>query len=106
MTTIALKPYKFDTLTFSKKLKAAGVPEKQADAQAEAQADLLSEIFEDSIASKQDIQELKIEMREMGSKLDKLDTKIQCVETKLEHKLREMSDKLTIRLGSMIVVIH
>jgi len=45
----------FDTLQYAKKLKEAGVPEKQAEVQAEA----LSEIIEDKIATKQDLKELE-----------------------------------------------
>jgi len=45
----------FDTLAYVKKLKAAGVPEKQAEAHAET----FAEIVEDRIATKQDILVLK-----------------------------------------------
>ncbi len=63
MTTTA-----FDTLKYSKKLKAAGVPEKQAEVQAEVMAELIDE---------------------------RLITK---------HDLKELEYRLTIRLGSMMVV--
>lgn len=43
----------FDTLQYANKLKAAGVPDKQAEVQAEAMA----EIVEDKLTSKKDLKE-------------------------------------------------
>ena len=45
----------FDTLAYAKKLREAGVPEKQAEVQAEA----LAEIADEKLATKEDIRELK-----------------------------------------------
>ena len=45
----------FDTLGYFEKLKAAGVPETQAKAQVE----VLREIIEDKLATKQDLRELE-----------------------------------------------
>ena len=45
----------FDTLAYAKKLMAVGVPEKQAEVQAEA----LAEVIEERIATKQDLRELE-----------------------------------------------
>ncbi len=45
----------FDTLEYSKKLKAAGFTEQQAEIQAEALADM----FENQIATKRDLRELE-----------------------------------------------
>ena len=61
----------FDTLAYAKKLKAAGFTEEQAEIQAEA----LSEIIEERLATKQDLNELEL---------------------RLKHDL-------TLRLGSMLV---
>jgi len=69
----------FDTLAYAKKLKAAGVPEQQAEVQAEA----IAEIIEERLASKHDIEELR---------------------TDLKRDIAEMSYKLTIRMGSMLVI--
>ena len=55
----------FDTLAYSKKLKAAGVPEKQAEVQAEA----LAEIIEERLATKQDIMMLRRDMKELEMRL-------------------------------------
>ena len=55
----------FDTLAYSKKLKAAGVPEKQAEVQAEA----FAEIIDERLASKQDVLMLQRDMKELEMRL-------------------------------------
>jgi len=55
----------FDTLAYSKKLKAAGVPEKQAEVQAEA----FAEIIEERLTTKQDIMMLRRDMKELEMRL-------------------------------------
>lgn len=49
----------FDTLAYANKLKQAGVPEKQAEIQAETMA----EILHNDLATKQDLKELRIEFK-------------------------------------------
>lgn len=48
----------FDTLQYANKLKAAGVPEKQAEVHAEAMAELI----DNRLATKQDLKELELNM--------------------------------------------
>ncbi len=67
----------FDTLAYAKKLKSAGFTEDQAEIQAEA----LAEIIDEKLATKQDVRDIKQEMKEM--------------EIRLKHDL-------TIRLGAML----
>ena len=69
----------FDTLTYANKLKAAGVPEKQA----EAQVEILAEIIESNLATKRDLKKLEVALR---------------------HDIEAMSYKPTIRLGGMLTV--
>lgn len=61
----------FDTLAYAKKLIAAGVPEKQAEVQAEA----LIEIVDEHLATKRDLKEmemaLKRDIQEMKSDIIK-----------------------------------
>ena len=45
----------FDTLAYAKKLKSAGMPEQQADIQAEA----LFELVDEKLATKKDLELLK-----------------------------------------------
>ncbi len=49
----------FDTLAYVKKLKSAGVPEKQAEVQAET----FAEILEERIVTKQDLKELELALK-------------------------------------------
>ena len=74
MTTIV-----FDTHAFVKELADAGMPEKQAEVLARSQATLIDE----KLATKQDLKEL---------------------EGCLRRDMKELELRLTIRLGSMIVV--
>ncbi|MBF0133493.1 MAG: DUF1640 domain-containing protein [Magnetococcales bacterium] len=48
----------FDMLAYAKRLKAAGVPESQAEVHAEAMAELI----EDRLATKQDLKELELRL--------------------------------------------
>ena len=70
--------FAFDTLAFSKRLAAAGMDTRQAEALAEA---LTAHAF-DELATKADLRDLRAEMREM--------------------ELRLKND-LTVRMGAMIV---
>ena len=67
--------FTFDTHDFVKRLIGAGMPEAQAEILAKEQSRLVQE----RLASKQDIQEVK-------------------------RDIKELEQKLTIRLGAMLVV--
>lgn len=54
--------FTFDTLRYSKKLIDAGLPSKIAEAQAEAQLEIFSEIAETNLASKQDLADAKFDI--------------------------------------------
>ena len=76
---------------FANRLKAVGVPEKQAEIQAELwleQREAINEFIDDSLATKQDIAGLKRDMKEL--------------EVTLRRDMKEMSYQIVIRLGSMI----
>jgi len=74
VTTIA-----FDTLAYANKLKQAGVPDRQAEVQAEAMAELV----EERLATKRDLSELG---------------------ERIANRMNELEYRLTVRLGSMLVV--
>ena len=76
----------FDTLAYSKKLKAVGFKEEQAEVLAET----FTEIIEERLATKQDILALKKDIKEL--------------ETRLKRDMKEMEMRLTIRLGTMMAV--
>ncbi len=67
----------FDTLAYAKKLKAAGFTDLQAEVQTEA----LVEIVEGRLATRQNLKE---------------------TETALRRDMKEMEQRLTIRLGGLI----
>jgi predicted phage-related endonuclease len=49
----------FDTLRYTKKLRAAGVPDQQAEVQAET----LAEIVEERLATKRDLKEVEVALK-------------------------------------------
>lgn len=57
----------FDTLQYAKKLQIGGF----SPAQAEAQAEALKEIVENNLATKQDILDLKRDIKEMEANLNR-----------------------------------
>lgn len=114
MTAIA-----FDTLKFVKRLKEAGFSEQQAEALAEAEADL----FETTLASKQDIADLKREIETARTELKReieavrtelkheietvhteLKREIEAVRVKLEYEIRAAEQRMAMKLGSLMVV--
>ena len=55
----------FDTLAYAKKLKGAGFTEAQAEIQAEA----LAEIIEQRLSTKEDVLELRRDLKEMEQRI-------------------------------------
>jgi DNA anti-recombination protein RmuC len=84
----------FDTHAIVKELAEAGMPEKQAEVLARSQATLINE----TLATKQDLNELETRLRRDMNEL----------ETRLRRDMKEMELRLkhdlTMRLGSMMVV--
>ena len=74
MSTVA-----FDTHAFVKELTRVGMPEEQAEVLAQSQATLIDE----KLATKQDLKELEMNLR---------------------REMKELELRLTVRLGSMMVV--
>ncbi len=64
----------FDTLKYAKRLKDSGVPDKQAEAEAEALAEVL-----------------EVNLKDLATKED------------LRRDLREMEQRMTIKLGGMMM---
>ncbi len=95
MATIA-----FDTLKFAKRLKDAGIPEKQAEAEAEALAEVL-EVNLNELATKRDMKEMETLLkRDMGELEIRLKHEIELA--RLE--LRDLERRMTIKLGGLMVV--
>jgi hypothetical protein len=73
----------FDTLAYANRLKQAGVPDKQAEAQSEA----LAEIFDYQAATKKDLQDVEIKLTAtFNGKISEVKTDI----VKLEGKMLEI----------------
>lgn len=74
--TAATAAITFDTLAYSKKLKKIGVPDRQAEAQTEIMADMMTETIAKQFATKQDLlttkQELQMEISSLRTEF-KLD---------------------------------
>ncbi len=62
----------FDTLKYAERLRAAGVSEQQAKAEAEALRDVLSEALDSTLATKSDVQLVVHRMDVFDAKMDKL----------------------------------
>ena len=88
MATIA-----FDTLKYSKRLKDAGVPDKQAEAEAEALAEVLEVNLKD-LASRDDLKALE----------ERLSIKITGSEERLSDKITMLEQRMTIKLGGLMVI--
>jgi len=52
----------FDTLAYANKLKAAGADAKLAEIQAEATAEILTDLVNDRLSTKDDLKDLEIRM--------------------------------------------
>lgn len=76
-----------DTLMYVKKLEASGVPRELA----ELQVQIMTDIVDQNYATKQDFKDLRQEMKELR--------------IELKHDMARLEDRLTIKLGSMMVVM-
>ena len=93
----------FDTHTFVKHLTRAGMDEQQAEALVEFQVQLIN----DSLATKQDIEEVKRDIEalrlttEQSIEALRLETKKDIAALKTD--MQKMELRLTLRLGSVII---
>lgn len=72
----------FDTLKFANRLKAAGVPDKQAEAEAEVLAEAL-----------------EVNLKDLSTKADLLATKVE-----LQQEMKMLEQRLIIKLGAIIAL--
>ncbi|MGD9616745.1 MAG: hypothetical protein AB7H90_16315 [Alphaproteobacteria bacterium] len=79
----------FDTLTYARKLKAAGMPDAQAEAVAEATRDILTT----EAATKADITGLKHDIENVRHEIEIV-----------RREVAEMGLRVTVRLGALIAV--
>ena len=107
----------FDTLSFSKRLHAAGVPLEQAEAHAQAQAEFLTDHLLFHVAGKEDLKAFatREDLKAFATKEDlkafvtKEDLRavreeMQHLETRLRMEMQLLGKTLTVRLGGIVVL--
>ena len=87
----------FDTLKFSKRLKEAGVPDRQADAEAEALAEVL-EMNLKELTTKEDLH------REIGGLRKDMERMEEHLTERFDAKLAQIEQRMVIKLGGLMVV--
>ncbi|MBF0536964.1 MAG: DUF1640 domain-containing protein [Nitrospirae bacterium] len=81
----------FDTHTYVKRLKAAGFTEEQAEVQAES----MSSLIEEGLATKRDLKELETSLkRDMKELETSLKRDMKELETSLRHNMKELETSL------------
>lgn len=97
----------FNTLAYARRLKEAGFTERQAEAQAEALLEAVSE----SLITRADldlaVERLTNRIDQVDRKIDRvqkeLEAKIDRVQKDLETKIDQLGLRLTVRLGGMMI---
>jgi hypothetical protein len=90
----------FDTLSYARKLKQAGVPDTQAEAMADATRDLLGSDF----ATKGDAAAVKSEIALLANKIAAVKHEMVALEQRLSAAIDTMGLRLTVRMGGLITV--
>jgi hypothetical protein len=84
----------FDTLKFANTLKAAGVPDKQAEAEATALADVLAVNFKE-LTTKADLAELRTELKnDLRETEQRLNAKIDLLRSDSNARIDALSAKM------------
>jgi len=118
--------FAFDTLAFAKKLRGAGYTELQAEALAEAQVEVFRQMLESTLATKEDIKDLKSEIGHVRDEIAQVKTELHgeiaqlrgeigqvktglhgeivLVKTELQGEIAQAVRDMKIWFGSMLVV--
>lgn len=93
-----------NALKYVKILEGTGITREQA----EAHVQIISDILEGDLVTKQDLlnseNSLKADIGHLETRLDRLDAKIDTTGTLLENKMLQMEYRMTIKLGSIVTV--
>jgi hypothetical protein len=89
----------FDTLKFANTLKEAGVPDKQAEAQAKAQRESFAEALDSNVVTRTDIARLDSNLKADMARLEAA-TKADIALVRADMQAMEL--RLTIKLGAFI----
>jgi hypothetical protein len=88
--------FTFDTLKYANTLKSSGCPPQQAEAQAQA----LAEIFETNsqdLATKADILAVKNDLKQLEQRIDARFAQV-------DARFIQLEQRMTIKLGSLMVL--
>jgi hypothetical protein len=88
-----------DTLAFARRLREAGFSEQQAEGQARA----LAETMTDTLATKQDLREMdersNVRFTQIDQRFASIDARFEFLERHLDVKLEEFEKRMEIRLA-------
>lgn len=87
-----------NALKYVKLLEGTGITREQA----EAQVQIISEVLEGDLATKQDIINLETKL---DNRIIALDTKLDKWAERFEHKMLQSEYRTTIKLGSIVTVV-
>ena len=91
----------FDTHAFVKELTQAGMPEEQAEILARSQTTLI----EEKLATKEDLKKQELATKRDLKELEQaMKTDLKELEQAMKTDLKELELRLTLRLGSMMVI--
>ena len=91
----------FDTHAFVKELTQAGMPEQQAEVLARSQTTLIDE----KLATKEDLKKQELATKRDLKELEQaMKTDLKELEQAMKTDLKELELRLTLRLGSMMVI--
>jgi hypothetical protein len=97
----------FDTLAYANRLKAAGADPKLAEAQAEASADMMANLLEDTLATKQELlitnQKILETKQELRQEIQEVKTDMVSMESRLMQIIKDLETRLTLRLGGIMM---
>ena len=101
----------FDTHAFVKRLTQAGMPEDQAEVLANGQADLYERLvtkehLEQKLGAleltlRNELEKVKAELKH---DIDKVQANLEITRTELKRDIKDMEQKLTIKLGALLVI--
>ncbi len=86
----------FNTLQYARKLEEAGIPRNQA----EAHIQIITEIVEGDLATKQDLKNVEMAL---GQEMTALRRDLKEVESNLRQDVTKLEYKLVIKLGAIVV---
>lgn len=85
-------------MKYVKILEGTGITREQA----EAHVQIISEILEGDLVTKQDLKNLEIKF---DTSIDRIDKKIDSVAERVEHKILQSEYRSTIKLGTIVTIV-